>query len=39
VSRGPAGKGFQESLGLTAKDLEALCKDLIDSSPPKRNES
>ena len=29
---------FQESLGVTAKDLEALCKDLIESNPPSRSE-
>jgi polyhydroxyalkanoate synthesis regulator phasin len=32
-SRGPAGKGFDNSLGMTASDLEALCKDLLKSSP------
>ncbi len=32
-SRGPAGKGFDNSLGVTASDLEALCKDLLKSSP------
>jgi hypothetical protein len=28
-TRGPAGKGFDKSLGVTAGDLEALCKDLL----------
>jgi hypothetical protein len=28
-TRGPAGKGFDKSLGITANDLEALCKDLL----------
>ena len=32
-TRGPSGKGFDKSLGLTATDLEALCKDLLKSSP------
>jgi hypothetical protein len=27
--RGPAGKGFDKSLGVSATDLEALCKDLL----------
>lgn len=31
-TRGPAGKGFDKSLGVTASDLEALCKDLLDKS-------
>lgn len=28
-TRGPAGKGFDKSLGLAAADLEALCKELL----------
>jgi hypothetical protein len=32
-SRGPAGKGFDHSLGATASDLEALCNDLLKSNP------
>jgi hypothetical protein len=28
-TRGPAGKGFDKSLGASAADLEALCKDLL----------
>ena len=28
-TRGPAGKGFDVSLGVSASDLEALCKDLL----------
>ncbi len=32
-TRGPAGKGFDKSLGVTASDLEGLCKDLLRSSP------
>lgn len=28
-TRGPAGKGFDQSLGISARDLEALCKDLL----------
>lgn len=32
-TRGPAGKNFDESLGLTASDLEGLCKDLLNVSP------
>ena len=28
-TRGPAGKGFEKSLGVSASDLEALCKDLL----------
>jgi hypothetical protein len=28
-TRGPAGKGFDKSLGVSASDLEALCKDLL----------
>jgi hypothetical protein len=31
-TRGPAGKGFDKSLGATASDLEALCKDLLDKN-------
>jgi hypothetical protein len=31
-TRGPAGKGFDESLGVTAGDLEAMCKDLLANS-------
>jgi hypothetical protein len=31
-TRGPAGKGFDKSLGVTAGDLEALCKDLLAKS-------
>jgi hypothetical protein len=30
-TRGPAGKGFDKSLGVSASDLEALCKDLLDN--------
>jgi len=30
-TRGPAGKGFDRSLGVSASDLEAMCKDLLDS--------
>ena len=29
-TRGPAGKGFDKSLGVSASDLEALCKELLD---------
>jgi hypothetical protein len=32
TTRGPAGKGFDKSLGVTAGDLENLCKDLLKSS-------
>jgi hypothetical protein len=36
TARGPAGKGFKGSLGISAADLERLCKDLfaeaVDSS-------
>jgi hypothetical protein len=32
TTRGPAGKGFDKSLGVTAGDLENLCKDLLMSS-------
>jgi hypothetical protein len=28
-TRGPAGKGFDKSLGVSASDLETLCKDLL----------
>jgi hypothetical protein len=28
-TRGPAGKKFDESLGIAADDLEALCKELL----------
>lgn len=28
-TRGPAGKGFDNSLGISASDLEALCKELL----------
>jgi len=28
-TRGPAGKGFDTSLGVSASDLEAMCKDLL----------
>jgi hypothetical protein len=28
-TRGPAGKGFDKSLGVYASDLEALCKELL----------
>jgi hypothetical protein len=31
-TRGPAGKGFDKSLSVSASDLEALCKDLLDKS-------
>jgi hypothetical protein len=31
-TRGPAGKSFDKSLGVTANDLEALCKDLLAKS-------
>ena len=31
-TRGPVGKGFDKSLGVSASDLEALCKDLLDKS-------
>jgi hypothetical protein len=31
-TRGPAGKNFDKSLGVTASDLEALCKDLLGKS-------
>ena len=30
ATRGPAGKGFDKSLGVSASDLEALCKDLLE---------
>jgi hypothetical protein len=33
-TRGPAGKGFNESLGATAQDIEAMCKDLINQNAP-----
>jgi hypothetical protein len=29
TTRGPAGKGFDQSLGVTSNDLEALCKALL----------
>ena len=29
TTRGPAGKGFDTSLGVFASDLEAMCKDLL----------
>jgi hypothetical protein len=29
TTRGPAGKGFDASLGVSASDLEAFCKDLL----------
>jgi hypothetical protein len=29
---GPAGKGFDQSLGVSANDLETLCKDLLGKS-------
>jgi len=29
TTRGPAGKGFNRSLGISAADLERLCKDLV----------
>jgi hypothetical protein len=29
---GPAGKGFDKALSVSASDLEALCKDLLDKS-------
>jgi hypothetical protein len=28
-TRGPAGKGFDQSLGVSASDLEKMCKDLL----------
>lgn len=28
-TRGPAGKGFDKSLGVSASDLEAMCKDML----------
>jgi hypothetical protein len=28
-TRGPTGKGFDKSLGISAGDLEAMCKDLL----------
>lgn len=31
-TRGPAGKGFDNSLGASASDLEAMCKDLLEKS-------
>jgi hypothetical protein len=31
-TRGPAGKGFDKSLGVSANDLEGLCKDLLAKS-------
>jgi hypothetical protein len=31
-TRGPAGKGFDKSLGISASDLEGLCKDLLDKN-------
>jgi hypothetical protein len=31
-TRGPAGKSFDKSFGVSANDLEALCKDLLDKS-------
>ncbi|HEX3757619.1 MAG TPA: hypothetical protein VHW23_02895, partial [Kofleriaceae bacterium] len=31
-TRGPAGKSFDRSLGVSASDLEALCKDLLAKS-------
>jgi hypothetical protein len=29
TTRGPAGKGFDKSLGVSASDLESLCKNLL----------
>jgi hypothetical protein len=29
-TRGPAGKRFDKSIGVSASDLESLCKDLLD---------
>ena len=29
TTRGPAGKGFDQSLGVSANDLEKMCKDLL----------
>lgn len=28
-TRGPAGKGFDKSLGVSANDLEGMCKELL----------
>jgi hypothetical protein len=33
-TRGPAGKGFDKSLGVLASDLEAMCKDLLAKGAP-----
>ena len=30
VIRGPAGKGFEENLGISARDLESLVKELVE---------
>jgi hypothetical protein len=35
-TRGPAGKGFDRSLGATANDLEAVCKDLLPNPTTER---
>ncbi|MDQ3153566.1 MAG: hypothetical protein M3R63_18240 [Actinomycetota bacterium] len=35
ATRGPAGKGFDESLGVTANDLEVLVKELLAAKPVK----
>jgi hypothetical protein len=33
-TRGPAGKAFDNSLGVTATDLEGLCRDLLSNVAP-----
>ena len=38
-TRGPAGKGFDKSLGVSASDLEVMCKDLLAKSADPGNDS
>ena len=38
-TRGPAGKKFDESLGVSAPDLERMCKDLLAESAAARKQS
>ena len=35
ATRGPSDKGFDESLGITAADLERLVKSLVDAATDK----
>ncbi|HEY0193445.1 MAG TPA: hypothetical protein VGC42_20150, partial [Kofleriaceae bacterium] len=36
ATRGPEGKGFDKSLGISALDLEGLCKELLAEALEKR---